>query len=1159
MAFRPQGPSFCRCLFPKSREISRSTASVYALSSAPTWRVASISDTALSRYALSTVLKNDNGNHYGNKKGETETTIETEAETSSLGILGGDGIYYGEKGGDIYITVHISNPDAYEILSFTLNGEKYSSYMFERGSDMEHLILKKNVGDAEGIVEYTIDAIKYVDGTEIKDVRMDGDRTVKVGIYTDKQPEAKVSKAEADFNAVSLEVSLTDELRLIAQSAGKARAALYLGETKVAEKELTIGTTNAIIFDGLELNTEYRYAIEADYDNLSGEGRTTYTLAQGTIRTLEALKFDGVASTQGEIVFDLVWNEAYEEKELIALELYLGGEKVRELALTDRSVTGLFSNNKYILRATYFNGSEEKFITYPIKTQAKAAPTVAITNPVKTQTSVGFDLEITDVDMVGALTKIELVHANGTVEAQSLTQRSFTNLLSNNTYTVRVTYTYDLNDGEGIHTIVKTLDVKTDAKAVPTVAITNPVKTQTSVGFDLEITDVDMVGALTKIELVHANGTVEAQDLTQRSFTNLLSNNTYTVRVTYTYDLNDGQGFRRTTQTLAIHTQHKTAPTISVQDEEITYQSIVAEYVVTDPDSILASRKVELYKGDVLVSENGEKKIHFTGLDYYTDYTVKITYTYDLNDGQGVQTGVVQKFYKTLPYVDVTACEVTTTGTIVTGDTIYVQVTVDNPMNLSISGIKINGQVYGFLGSPITGGPIIIVKVTCGDQFVGGANELRVEGVISTLDGTEYDLVPPTKPSATAFINGSMEVLKVEYTNSSFEPVAWAFPSDTIYTVLTLDNPTGYTITSVTVQGGGTVVPTKIDDNHYYFIGKPISLVYANEYVTKTISSLDSATWSSYPHIVASDTVHYISTPDDLLNMDDNYYYELTGDIDLAGRQWQGNSFYGVFDGKGYAIKNLTRIDESGTGDSYDKSSLGLFSTTYGGVIRNLKMEGVMIIVGHGSGGFLIGCIENGSSILLEYCYIDKTSIINLGDYAGGFIGWYESIGDSKIIINGCENYGTISASYAGGIVGFEMISVEDMEIINCINGGVIYGLNEATGIARGGTIINCVNIGSVSGGGVGIALYGEMTNCLNIGSVQNGDRVGGLTDNDDDGIIINSYTLTPNDANEPLCTVEQLNTKSFYTETLGWSEDVWDLSELDVENGKYPKLKSAN
>ena len=57
---------------------------------------------------------------------------------------------------------------------------------------------------------------------------------------------------------------------------------------------------------------------------------------------------------------------------------------------------------------------------------------------------------------------------------------------------------------------------------------------------------------------------------------------------------------------------------------------------------------------------------------------------------------------------------------------------------------------------------------------------------------------------------------------------------------------------------------------------------------------------------------------------------------------------------------------------------------------------------------------------------------------------------------------------------------------------------------------------------------------------------------------ITNSYSLVSGDRyNGEACTVEQLNSKEFYTETLGWSEDVWDFSELDFENGKTPVLKS--
>ena len=122
------------------------------------------------------------GNHVGaEKKPSTPDLKDTVRDTLRV-----DGsakmLYYAKPNEDIFVTVHIDNPNQYEILSFTLNGKKYSSYMLEEGSDMENLVLKVNVGDVEGIVEYTIDAIKYVDGTEIKDVKMKGDQTVRIGV-----------------------------------------------------------------------------------------------------------------------------------------------------------------------------------------------------------------------------------------------------------------------------------------------------------------------------------------------------------------------------------------------------------------------------------------------------------------------------------------------------------------------------------------------------------------------------------------------------------------------------------------------------------------------------------------------------------------------------------------------------------------------------------------------------------------------------------------------------------------------------------------------------------------------------------------------------------------------------------------------------------------
>lgn len=77
-------------------------------------------------------------------------SIENKAN-STLDVVGAaESIYYADKNQDIFITIKLSNPDSYEILSFTLNGKKYSNYMFENGSDMENLVLKVNVGDVGG-------------------------------------------------------------------------------------------------------------------------------------------------------------------------------------------------------------------------------------------------------------------------------------------------------------------------------------------------------------------------------------------------------------------------------------------------------------------------------------------------------------------------------------------------------------------------------------------------------------------------------------------------------------------------------------------------------------------------------------------------------------------------------------------------------------------------------------------------------------------------------------------------------------------------------------------------------------------------------------------------------------------------------------------------
>ena len=471
-------------------------------------------------------------------------SIENKAN-STLDVVGAaESIYYADKNQDIFITIKLSNPDSYEILSFTLNGKKYSNYMFENGSDMENLVLKVNVGDVGGIVEYTIDAIKYVDGTDIKDVRMDGDRTVKAGVRASDQTYVNVTNEQKSMTSISFDAQVVDLYSLIEKSGGYAKAVLYDG-VNMLTKDIKVGEKTNIVFDNLTPNTVYQYGVVALYDNLSGNGAKLDTLYKKAVYTDTIVLFKDVQVGKESIDWGFVWNESFANKQMSAISLWQNGAKVQDVDVTATRLDGLKSNNEYTLEATYKNlQNQDETISIEFVTCAKAVPTVEIANVQSTQTEISFELDVTDTDNVGAVTKIELLHGDDEpIVASDLTSRSFENLLSNNDYTVKVTYTYDLNDGAGKQQIVKTADIKTKAKAMPSATISNLTSTQNTIECDIAYTDVDSVGSVVEIALYRLENKIKSVPFaTHVSFDGLESGKEYKVVVECKYDLNDGKG-----------------------------------------------------------------------------------------------------------------------------------------------------------------------------------------------------------------------------------------------------------------------------------------------------------------------------------------------------------------------------------------------------------------------------------------------------------------------------------------------------------------------------------------------------------------------------------------------------------------------------------------
>ena len=1018
----------------------------------PVYKGMTISDSFAGTSA--TVASDDNGNHYGHFKGDHNNrndevdqnkpfedpnapSIENKAN-STLDVVGAaESIYYADKNQDIFITIRLSNPDSYEILSFTLNGKKYSNYMFEEGSDMENLVLKVNVGNVGGIHDYTIDAIKYVDGTDIKDVRMDGDRTVKAGVRASDQTYVNVTNEQKSMTSISFDAQVVDLYSLIEKSGGYAKAVLYDG-VNMLTKDIKVGEKTNIVFDNLTPNTVYQYGVVALYDNLSGNGAKLNTLYKKAVYTDTIVLFKDVQVGKESIEWGFVWNESFANKQMNAISLWQNDEKVQDVDVTATRLDGLKTDNEYTLKATYNNlQNQEETISIEFVTCAKAVPTVEIMNVQSTQTEISFELNVTDTDNVGAVTKIELLHGDDEpIVASDLTSRSFENLLSNNDYTVKVTYTYDLNDGAGKQQIVKTADIKTKAKATPSVTIDNFSNTINQISADVTFEDIDSIGEIINIVLKKDDVQVAiTNDRTSIIFDALDSDTEYTIVVEYKYNLNDGNGEQTATQTARRYTspvfefvEATCANTSAVIKGDVIY----FEAIINNPSGVTVEQvkindryyapSAGTTRNSVIVNINVEDQFEGGNTDLVVTEIKGILHgqkvSFSIKNDNNVSVFVNGDFtVKGIKVVDENNDE--PVDAVFMDKEYYYLVQIGNKTGYNIDSITISGVVFYAKDIEVIDNSLLKIRI----ETKYGKNKY------GNITAVEYhnDYVG----------NKSKNIQSAQ--NFVYECFSNSIPIEinNIEELLAMVQHGYYVLGSDIVFSGTEWMPTTSFDG--YLDGQNHSIKGLN--CAKTFEDVDIE-WGLFKKVSG-----------------------IVKNLKLYGR----------------AIITITSTD-----NLIRNALIGGLSARVGDVsIIDIENHISIALSGYGNIGGIIGMDINST-----YPDVKMTNCVNYGsisgDVAGGIVG-----AGFGFVITGCINYGDITGGTIGGISG------NGGDIVNCVNDAVVRGRGYVGGIVGAmGNVTQCINKGDIYGetyvGGIGGYQIG-ISNSINRGTVTSENIAGGI------------------------------------------------------------------
>ena len=346
-------------------------------------------------------------------------------------------------------------------------------------------------------------------------------------------------------------------------------------------------------------------------------------------------------------------------------------------------------------------------------------------------------------------------------------------------------------------------------------------------------------------------------------------------------------------------------------------------------------------------------------------------------------------------------------------------------------------------------------------------------------------------------------------------------------------NPITVKITAVLYTDGGTLPegvtsPAEIIAETAVLGQLPVPVKESYRFVRWELKVVSGEGTEEAPYLISSGAdLAYLASS---VNGGNNYsgkYISLTKNVNMNFKAWTSigktsdKVFSGIFDGKNFAIENVTdAFIEYAAGATVKNLTLSVKiqkTTIVGGLISITKDTACTVenvtVKGSVSGSVanvagVVGNAQGATTIRNCKNYADITSTLGSGlAFAGGILG----SSASTIVIDSCENYGTITAkgTMVGGIAGLPRKAANSY-VTGCKNFGNVTGSAQVGGIAGASRVkvenSYCLETALINGKEAKtLTLYGIKTSVG--GSVRTASIVGQIDDkagNSDCGELVN-------------------------------------------------------